>query len=193
MVIKKIKTQTKILLLALLFMLVLALVVAVLEVTNITHYFHKAAVVSAPSKPFTTVTMKNQVKSSEKTPSGGSAISQGTSTDKNGQAPISGVSNDPSQWSTSASRLITLKAPIRNSTLQSGSIITGSTTVSNQVQYRLVDSRVGVIAQGSIKVINGIFTAAIIFIPHSDRGKLDVFSTDSGGNEANEVQIHIKF
>lgn len=185
---KKFSRKSVIILLTLL----VVFVVAMLEVTNKTHFFHKAAKVSAPSKKIKELPVSSK-NSGNKNPSGGASINtEGTATDKNGQVP-SGVSSDPSQWSTSSSRLITVKAPLRNSTFKSGDIVTGSTSVSDTVQYRLVDDQQGVIAQGSISVVNGNFTASIEFNHYGNGGNLDIFTIDQNGRETNEVQILLKF
>lgn len=171
-----------------LLILIAAGVLAGLEVTNTTHLFHKAAVVRAPAKPLTSLPSGS---STTKNPSSGNSINQGTATDKNGRVPSNTPSN-PDQWSTSASRLITVKLPIANSTFHSGDAVTGSTSI-DPVQFRLVDDQVGVIAQGTINVVNGNFTATVNFKPYGSSGKLDVFSTDSTGKESNEVQIPVNF
>ena len=173
--------------------LVVIIVVVILEVTNTTHFFHKAATVSAPAAPITKLPTTTSASSGNKNPATNSTVSQGAATDKNGQTPTSGVSTDPSQWSTSSSRLITVKAPIRGSTFQSGDTVTGATSVASQVQYRLVDDQSGVIAQGSISVVNGNFTASLNFKASSSTGSLDIFSADQNGKETNEVQIPLNF
>lgn len=174
-------------------LVVLIATVAILEVTNTTHFFHKAATVSSPSTPVTKLSTKTSTNNGSKNQAPASTINQGTDTDKNGQAPSSGVSTDPTQWSTSSSRLITVKAPLRNSTFQSGDTVTGATSVASQVQYRLVDNQVGVISQGTINVVDGNFTASISFMPYGSGGNLDVFNTDPNGKEINEVQIPLNF
>ena len=173
--------------------LVTAIVIMViLEITNTTHFFHKTAVVRAPAKPITTLPAQSATNNGNKVPSLIPTLNQGTATDENGQVPSTGVPTDPSQWSTSTSGLITVKLPGSNSTIQSGTTLTGSSSV-DQVQYRLTDDKVGVISQGSISVVNGNFTASINFMAHGNTGRLDVFSTDSTGKEYNEVQIPINF
>ncbi len=172
-----------------------ALMILVLELTNTTHLFHKTAVVRAPSTPITKLPVKatsNNSNNGVKVPTSTSTLNQGSPTDKNGQVPSSGVPTDPSKWSSSASGVITVKLPTSNSTLQSGDTLTGTASV-NLVQYRLIDSQVGVISQGPINVVNGNFTAAINFKSNGSSGRLDVFTADSSGRESNEVQIPINF
>jgi hypothetical protein len=167
----------------------LVVIIIGLEVTNTTHFFHKSAKVSSPSKPITGLPAK---KPRDKDPSTQtSTANQGTTTDKNGQT-TGDVSNDPSKWATSTSGRITLKAPTNNGTLRSGGIITGSAS-GGPVQYRLIDNQAGVISQGSISVVNGNFTASINFKPYASNGRLDVFNIDSTGRELNEVQVSVNF
>ncbi|MGC1177246.1 MAG: hypothetical protein WA843_04200, partial [Candidatus Saccharimonadales bacterium] len=116
---------------------------------------------------------------------------QGTTTDKNGQA-SSAASSDPSQWVTSESGKITLKAPLTKGTLRTGGTITG-TTGQGPVQYRLIDNQAGVISQGSINVVEGNFTASIDFKAYASSGRLDVFNLDPNGKEINEVQVPVNF
>ena len=151
--------------------LVIIIVLAVLELTNTTHFFHKAAaVVRAPAKPITSLpTQKASAsKNGTKTPSSSPTLNNGLPTDKNGQT-TSGVPTDSSKWSTSSSGLLTVKLPGANETISSGYTITGTASV-NPVQYRLIDNNVGVISQGPINVVNGNFTASISFTAHSSGG-----------------------
>jgi hypothetical protein len=61
------------------------------------------------------------------------------------------------------------------------------------VNYRLIDDQVGVISQGTIKVVAGNFSAAVNFKPYAKTGRLDVFTTDDNGKESNEVQVQVAF
>lgn len=171
----------------LLALLAVTIIVAVLELTNITHFFHKTGVVSSPSSPIVSLP---QQPATSKSPSTGPTISQGTTNDKNGQVSSSGISSNSSNWATSASGAIILKLPVRNTVFRSGDIITGTSNV-DPIQYRLVDNQVGVIAQGRLNVVNGDFSATVNFTPHSTSGQLDVFNTNSNGVEYNEIQIPV--
>ncbi|HMH31007.1 MAG TPA: hypothetical protein VK534_00840 [Methylomirabilota bacterium] len=166
------------------------IVIFTLEITDTTHWFHKSPVVRAPSAPITK--LAQQPSSSTKTPTSGSGTEQGSATDKKGQAPTN-TPSDSTQWSTSESGVITVKLPANKGTFKSGGTVTGSARIIDNVQYRLLDDSVGVIAQGPIQVVNGNFTASISFTPHSSTGRLDVFSTESSGREINEVQLQVKF
>lgn len=169
----------------------IVVVVFILEVTNTTHLFHKTAVVRAPSKPITKLPTTAPANSGTKTQATSPTLSQGGPTSENGQVPAN-VPTDPSQWSVSASGVITVKLPSSNSTIQSGATLTGTASVA-QVQYRLTDNQVGVISEGPINVVGGNFTATMNFTAHGTSGRLDVFSTDATGKEYNEVQIPVNF
>jgi hypothetical protein len=121
----------------------------------------------------------------------GDSINQQTATDNHGVVP-SGISTKSSQWTTSQSGLITVKQPSQNSTVKSGATLFGSASVS-QIQYRLVDNQVGVISQGFVSVVHGVFSANINFQAYSSSGRLDVFSTDASGREINEAQVPVSF
>jgi hypothetical protein len=170
---------------------VVVIIIAVLELTNTTHFFHKSAVVRAPSAPIAKLPVQKAANNGNKVSSSTPTLDKGTATDKNGQA-ASGVPTDPGKWSVSDSGVITVKLPGSNSTIQPGATLTGAASVG-QVQYRLTDDRVGVISEGPVSVVNGNFTASINFTTHSSSGRLDVFSTEANGREINEVQIPVRF
>jgi hypothetical protein len=174
--------------LALAALIVIVVALGILEITGTTHIFHKPQV-RAPSKPITTLPSKTAPAKNPSTPTSG--VNQGTADDKNGQVP-GGVSNNPSQWATSQSGLVTVKAPLANATFKPGDTITGSAS-SNPVQYRLIDDRVGVISQGTLNVVNGNFTASVNFKPYAGSGRLDVFNVVPNGREINEVQVPVNF
>ena len=115
---------------------------------------------------------------------------QSLATDNQGAVPNS--SSNSSYWTTSTSGLVTVKQPGANSVLGSGAALYGSAKVS-QVQYRLIDNQVGVLAQGPLNVVGGNFSATLHFRPIASSGRLDVFSFDSQGAEVNEVQIPVRF
>jgi hypothetical protein len=116
------------------------------------------------------------------------SASQGGAIDNQG----AGTAQTPSsQWTSSESGAITLYSPTASSTLRSGGIISGTAKVGT-VQYRLVDDQVGVLAQGSLSVVNGKFSGTLQFTPHSSSGKLSVFSFNGSGAEINRVEINLK-
>jgi hypothetical protein len=173
----------------------LAAVIAVLELTNTTHFFHSATpaskVIVKAGKP----TPAPKSNSSAGKPTTKTATPDNTSrsisgaTDTNGSAT---ATTNPNQWVVAQSGAITVKQPTANATLQSGGTLSGSAKVDT-VTYRLIDSSVGVISEGTLKVVNGNFSGALNFTSHSSTGRLDVFSTNAQGVELNEVQISVNF
>lgn len=117
------------------------------------------------------------------------SLNSGGATDTHG---TSSTSTNSSQWTTSASGVITVKSPAPNSTLRSGDIVSGSSSAS-EVSYRLSDNKVGVIAQGTLTVTGDNFSGILNFQPRGTGGRLDVFTTNSMGVEYNEVQINVAF
>lgn len=115
---------------------------------------------------------------------------QSLATDNQGVTPS--TTTNPSEWVTSSSGVITVKQPVNNSVLKSGDTLFGSAKV-NQIQYRLIDNQVGVLAQGPISVVRGSFSVTLHFRQVGSSGRLDVFSFDSQGAEVNEVQIPVRF
>lgn len=156
------------------------------------HYHHKAPASSpAAYTSGSKVTAAPPDNNAQRTPvSQNTATNQGGAVDKNGQS--SSTPTDSSQWSTSTSGLLTLKTPVKNANFKSGDSIYGAAS-SGPVQFRLIDNQVGVIAQGSINVVNGNFSAVASFKAYGSGGRLDVFNTDSNGKEINEVQVPVSF
>jgi hypothetical protein len=117
------------------------------------------------------------------------SVSQGGIIDKNG---VSSVSSPSSQWKSSSSGVITLRSPITGSTLHPGDTVSGTAKIGS-VQYRLVDETVGVLAQGSLSVVNGKFAGTLQFSPRGTTGRLNIFSFDSkNGAEINRVEINLR-
>jgi len=177
-------------------LLAVILILAVLDLTNTITLLHKTTpttkrvvVVGKPVQaPVTKATAGSQT-ASQKTNTNDNLVANGTITSTNGTA----VPNtNPSQWVTSASGIITVKSPVANEQLASGSTLAGSAKVS-QVDYTLIDNVVGVIDTGSLNVVNGNFSGTLNFQPQGTGGRLDVYTTNSQGVEYNEVQINVSF
>lgn len=122
----------------------------------------------------------------ESSPSSGN--SQGGAVDTGGSdAPQSkiGISSE--------SGLITVTQPDKDGTVRQGSVIAGAAKSGvDKVQYRLVDEGVGVVAQGSLDIVNGVFSGKLQFTPRSETGRLDIFSFDSTGSEINTIELPVK-
>ncbi|HET9174013.1 MAG TPA: hypothetical protein VFN56_01885 [Candidatus Saccharimonadales bacterium] len=140
-----------------------------------------AVVHGTPSKP-----VPHQ---SNSTPS--TALPQGGAIDTNGQQPAN--TPDSSHWMTSASGNITLQQPYNNQTIQSGAPISGLAKVSS-VQFVLTDDTVGLIAQGSLNVVNGQFSGTLHFTAHASHGKIEVYSPNpETGAEENIISAEVNF
>jgi hypothetical protein len=97
-----------------------------------------------------------------------------------------------SDWSSSTSGVITVYSPAKNSLLSSGQTLSGKSS-AGRVSFRLMDSISGVIAQGSISVVNDKFSGTFSFATSAKDGRLDLFTTDSNGVESNGVEIPVRF
>ncbi len=128
-------------------------------------------------------------------------LTKGSKTNSTSQRVIGGAvstgnqkaTNTPqSSWTSSSSGLITLEEPSNNSTISDGAILYGTSKLS-QVEYTLIDNKVGVISQGSLNVANGIFSGKMIFTPQATTGRLDVYSANAQGVQSNEIEIDVNF
>lgn len=173
-------------------LLILAGLATGVILNNYTNLFHKSTPatkivkkVGLPNGPTSNVPSS----SAAKTPTNNNSSPTGGSQDTNGTAPTTTSQN---QWIVSQSGNITLKQPVVNSTLQNGAVISGSAKVS-QVDFRLIDNQIGVIAQGVLNVVNGNFSGIMHFQNKASTGQLDVFSTQPNGAEINEIQLSVNF
>ena len=97
-----------------------------------------------------------------------------------------------SDWSSSANGVITVYSPAKNSLLSSGQLLLGE-SAANRVSFRLIDSVSGVIAQGSVGIVNGKFSGSFSFNTTADNGRLDIFTTNIDGMESNNIEIPVRF
>ncbi|HVX58689.1 MAG TPA: hypothetical protein VG964_03045 [Candidatus Saccharimonadales bacterium] len=165
-----------------------AIVFGVLELTGVTHVFRHQKSANQPAL-LKDNTSKAPAAGNSSSKSTSTTLPQGGATDTHGQA---APSTPASNWTTSSSGLLTLQSPAANSTLKSGDLLAGTAKV-DQIEYRLVDDQVGVLAQGSLSVVSGKFSGKINFSPKASTGQLDVFSYNASGAETNEVQVPVKF
>jgi cytoskeletal protein RodZ len=141
----------------------------------------KAIVVGTPSKP---IQQHQSQPSSTATTQGGVVDQNGKTTDT---LPAS------SDWISSANGDITVQQPTTNTTIQSGAILSGLANVSN-VAFNLTDNSVGLIAQGTLAVVNGKFSGTLQFTPHAGTGTLQVYYPDPGtGAEQDVININVNF
>ena len=109
--------------------------------------------------------------------------------DLNGQE---NKATDPSTWTTSKSKEITVHSPSANSIISKGTIVSGTSSIS-VVNYRLIDSLSGVIAQGEISTVNGVFSGKLSFDTGATEGRLDIYGIRSDGQEYSNIEIPIRF
>ena len=124
-----------------------------------------------------------------KNPSG-TGLQQSKSSDTNGTSTSNTSRNE---WVTSVSGNITLEQPVVGTTISSGTEIVGTAKTTTTIDYRLSDNSVGVLTQGSLNVVNGKFSGVLYFTPKSNKGQLDVFTTNNRGVEFNEIQVGVNF
>lgn len=86
---------------------------------------------------------------------------------------------------------ITLIEPKENTLLESGSTIEGRANVE-RVHYRLIDDNIGVVATGSISVVDGKFSGIFEFDSNGTEGRLDIFSELESGAETNVIEVPVK-
>lgn len=165
----------------------IVLVIVVIAAAAYAWHWHAA-------KPVTKTTSKQTSAQSNFT-SGGkhessadTGVTQGGATDNHGDKAAAPGETGAS----SASGVVTVVSPAQNGTLASGDTVRGSATSSNQVQYRLIDDNVGVIAQGALSVTNGTFSGVLQFKSHATTGRLDIFTLNDQGQEINEVQLPVR-
>lgn len=99
---------------------------------------------------------------------------------------------DKSQPVSSNTGEITVYSPVANTVITSGQSISGSSTLP-RVTYRLVDDVTGMIAMGSLNVVNGKFSGTITFSTSAKSGKIDIFATREDQSEYSKVEIPINF
>lgn len=166
----------------------------VLETTNTTSFLKQSS------------TSKNDEKQSETTSNIPSAQSNFTSGDSNrepgntlhedhGSAIIEETDqqteSNPSPIISNTGE-ISIYSPIKNSVIKSGSVISGSSTLS-KVEYRIIDSVSGVIAMGALTVKDGKFSGKITFNTNASEGRIDLFATKPDFSEYSNIEIPIRF
>ena len=161
-------------------------------------YINSHKNINSRNKPSLNNIAPNGTSMNKSSPGGSSGSKAATN---NSQRVIGGAINTNGQnnsltpqgsWTSSSSGLIILHQPVNNSTLSNGAVINGTAKVST-VNYTLIDNKVGVISQGSLNVVNGVFSGKMIFSPQSNTGRLDVYSTNQQEVQLNEIEINVNF
>ncbi len=116
---------------------------------------------------------------------------QGGIVDQKGR--VGGSLPPPSQWVSSTSGNIILQQPSANTIVRSGDTLSGTAKVST-VHFILKDSSVGLIAQGSLSVVNGKFSGTLEFTPHSKKGSLEVYYPNpQNGAEEDIIDVNVSY
>lgn len=176
----------------LLFILVLLLLLFILEKTNIINIYSKKIPDTNSSEAKTTSTapsaQENFTDGNDRQPLGTNR-NEGVVTDTGGN-----ISNTPDKdkWLTSSDGAITVYSPLENTTVTNGSSMSG-TSIKPSVSFRLIDDVSGVIAQGTLTVVNGKFSGTFNFSTTGTNGRLDIFFVKDDGAEASIVEIPIRF
>lgn len=148
------------------------------------HYHHRFAAKTTS----TAQTAQNNYSGGTNRPTSNGGASQGGIVDEKGQTTETATGTPTS----SSSGNITLNTPSASQLLATGDTLAGTAEV-DVVQFRLIDSQSGVIAQGTLQVVNGSFAGKLQFQAYSTTGKLDVFSYDTTGKEINNVSVPVQF
>jgi len=162
----------------------------------------KTKVITLHSKNSSTAIPETEAKTTSTAPSAqenftGGDDRKGTSNNPNEGTVSDASGNSPStppqsQWVKSADGSITLYAPAKDATLTSGDSLSGASSLE-RVSFRLIDDVSGVIAQGSLSVVNGKFSGKFSFSTTGTSGRLDVFSASSDGVESSNIEIPIRY
>jgi hypothetical protein len=98
---------------------------------------------------------------------------------------------DQSRVIVSVDSKISLFSPSTNDLVRSGDQIIGESSLP-KVYFRLIDDVSGVIAQGSLIVVNGRFSGNFSFTTTGNNGRLDIFSISGDGIESSNIEVPIK-
>lgn len=189
------KNYQKYIILSVIFLLLLAVAMFVLEKTHTTDLIKDPTSTAHPS---------SDAKTTSKQPSAQSNFSNGQPRKEVTQSNMNeGVVSDnkgiidsvppENVWTKSADgSSVVVYGPVANQTLKSGQKLTGTSTAS-VVNFRLIDNIQGVIATGTVNVVDGKFSGTFDFSTTADQGQVDIFTTKSNGSEANTVSIPVRF
>jgi hypothetical protein len=126
--------------------------------------------------------------------SDGTPREPGSSVERNG-----GVTPDdntdfeaPSDPATSDSGNIVVYGPLSGELFRSGDRLYGTANVDT-VWYRLIDDRIGMVAQGSLPVQDGRFSGTFNFNTDGTEGRLDIFNLNEDDRETDSVEIDVRF
>jgi hypothetical protein len=171
--------------------LLVVLIIVAVAALYIWHSHNKSRVASTTTAAVTG-TKSQPVQNHQSQPSTTTgATNAGGAVDQNGKT--SGTLPPSSDWVSSTNGDITVQQPSANTTVQSGATLSGLANVS-KVSFNLTDNSVGLIAQGTLDVVNGKFSGALQFTPHASSGTLQVYySNPSTGAEEDIINMDVNF
>lgn len=173
-------------------LIIVLLLFTILELLNITNIFGNHRSNNLNSDAQTT----SSVPSAQSDFSDGGDRIVGDTTGNNDIGSISDNAGTPSSNTsspiTSVTGEITLYLPIKNALVKSGQEVAGDSSLS-AISYRIIDNTHGVIATGSLSVVNGKFSGNMNFDTDATEGRLDIFGTRSDGVEFSSIEVPIRF
>lgn len=102
------------------------------------------------------------------------------------------MSTSVSTWTRSKDDNIVLYSPTKNSLVTNTISISGVSKL-NSINYRLIDNVSGVVISGLLNVVDGKFSGTISYKSTAVEGRLDVFSSNSMGDESNSIEVNLRF
>lgn len=96
------------------------------------------------------------------------------------------------QWTSSKDGNITVYSPAKDSKVISGDSVSGASKLTS-ISFRLIDDVKGVIAQGSLSVVDGKFSGKFNFSTTGTNGRLDIFSVSDDGVESSNIELPVRF
>lgn len=171
----------------------LLVIITPLVVGAVAYAYHQATKPKPAKTTSTAKTAQNNYHDGDNRPNdvGTGGTSQGGAIDNKGEAPSSPSGGGATI--TSDSGVITVKGIAANSLLSNGDALYGTSTSQGVVNFRVIDEEVGMVAQGTLQIVNGSFSGKLAFTPHANTGRLDVYTTNSMGEEENNLEIPVRF
>lgn len=119
-----------------------------------------------------------------------SRLNEGSISDNSGV--ITSTPPESAWMKSSDGQSVVVYSPSQNQILKSGSQLTG-TSLQKKVSFRLIDDIQGVVAQGTLDVVDGKFSGIFNFSTEGSQGQVDVFTTNLEGVEQNNVSVPVRF
>lgn len=187
---KKLNT-TRLIVVVLTILVLLGVAIFVLEKRNVTHFFGAPSVDDSNAQTTSKLpTAQSDFSSGEKRDANTVSKPESIVTDNNGNV---GTPPPANKWTQSQNGTITVYTPTKDAALKSGDILSGATTTTGKVAFRLNDNVSGMIATGTLDIVNGKFSGKFDFSTTATEGRVDVFSQAADGTESNHVSIPVRF